>query len=232
MRFGDPTRRCDSIAAVSARGDLFIVSAPSGAGKTTLIQSFLQGAAGQAGGFAFSVSHTTRRPRPAERDGVDYHFVSTERFRAMIDAGDFLEWAEVHGNYYGTSKGEVLPRLERGIDMLLDIDVQGAARVLAAHPEAVSIFVLPPTYADLERRLRGRASDGGSDIARRLTVSLSEIRCYEQYQYVIINHDASRAAQALAAIILDKRQRRERQAERVSAIVSDFERSEFESHRS
>jgi len=217
-------RACDSIEAVSARGDLFIVSAPSGAGKTTLIQSFLQGAAGQAGGFAFSVSHTTRRPRPGETDGVEYHFVAPERFRAMIDEGDFLEWAEVHGNYYGTSNQEVLPRLERGIDMLLDIDVQGAARVLAAHPEAYSIFVVPPSYADLERRLRGRASDGGSDISRRLTVSLSEIRCYEQYQYVIINDDASRAAQALAAIILDKRQRRERQAVRVAAILSDFER--------
>ena len=214
---------------MSARGDLFIVSAPSGAGKTTLIQSFLQGSAGQAGGFAFSVSHTTRRPRPGERDGADYHFVEPETFRAMIDAGDFLEWAEVYGNYYGTSNSEVLPRLEAGVDMLLDIDVQGAARVLAAHPEAVSIFVLPPSYADLERRLRGRASDGGADIARRLTVSLSEIRCYEQYQYVIINTDASRAAQALAAIILDKRQRRERQAERVAAILSDFERLPRES---
>jgi len=104
-------RACDSIEAVSARGDLFIVSAPSGAGKTTLIQSFLQGAAGQAGGFAFSVSHTTRRPRPGETDGVEYHFVAPDRFRAMIDEGDFLEWAEVHGNYYGTSNQEVLPRL-------------------------------------------------------------------------------------------------------------------------
>lgn len=210
---------------VPARGELFLVSAPSGAGKTTLIQAFLQSGAARAGGFLFSVSHTTRRPRAGEVDGVQYHFVDVGRFQAMVADGAFLEWAEVYGNFYGTSKAEVLPRLAAGADVILDIDVQGAARVLAAHPEAVSIFLLPPSYADLERRLRGRASDGGADIARRLTVSRSEIKCYEQYRYVIINDDASRAAEALAAIILDKRQRRERQAERVAAILADFERA-------
>jgi guanylate kinase len=215
--------------AVSARGELFIVSAPSGAGKTTLIQAFLEGPAAAAGGFAFSVSHTTRRPRAGEQDGVAYHFVDREAFASMIEAGAFLEWAEVYGNFYGTSSAEVLPRLERGIDVLLDIDVQGAARVMAAHPEAQSIFVLPPSYADLERRLRGRALDGGAAITRRLEVSRLEIKCYEMYRYVIINDDASQAGQALAAILLDKRQRRERQAKRIGAILADFEQPSKES---
>jgi guanylate kinase len=206
------------------RGELFIVSAPSGAGKTTLIGA-LMARPEALDPLEFSVSHTTRAPRAGEQDGREYHFVTRERFAGMVDDGRFLEWAEVHGNLYGTSRDEVDPRLERGIDVLLDIDVQGAEQVLARRPEAQSIFVLPPSYEDLERRLRGRALDGDADIARRLDVSLSEIKRYSLYGYVIINRDAALASEALAAIILEKRCRRDRMEGRVGEVVADFERS-------
>jgi len=206
------------------RGELFIVSAPSGAGKTTLIQTLMARPEG-LGRLEFSVSHTTRAPRLGEQDGREYHFVSRPAFEAMNEQARFLEWAVVHGNLYGTSNDEVEPRLERGIDVLLDIDVQGAEQVLRRRPDAQSIFILPPSYADLERRLRGRALDGAADIARRLEVSLSEIRRYPSYRYVIINRDAALASEALAAIVLEKRCRRERMEEGVGEVVADFERA-------
>ncbi|MEO8503693.1 MAG: guanylate kinase [Acidobacteriota bacterium] len=207
------------------RGELFILSAPSGAGKTTLIQRLFSGPMALPGGLAFSVSHTTRRPRNGETDGREYHFVDPARFASMVEKDEFLEWAKVHENSYGTSNAEVFPRLEAGIDVLLDIDVQGAERVAARHPAAHSIFLMPPSYQDLGSRLRGRALDGAAEIAGRLAVSLWEIRRYERYRYVIINDDADRAARALASIILEKRQVRDRQRERVQSIVADFERA-------
>jgi guanylate kinase len=205
------------------RGELFILSAPSGTGKTTLIQTMLNGGLALFGGLAFSVSHTTRSPRSGEVDGKDYHFVTPETFREMIAGDRFLEWAQVHDNYYGTSYDEVLPRLEQGMDVLLDIDTQGAERVVARYPEAHSIFVLPPSYADLETRLRRRALDDERVIDRRMAVSLSEISCYERYRYVIINDDARKASEALAAIILEKRHRRERMLDRIHEILKDFQ---------
>lgn len=205
-------------------GELFILSAPSGAGKTTLIQSLLAGGfAEHHGGLAFSVSHTTRRPRQGEVDGRDYHFVDHATFLGMIEADAFLEWAKVHDNYYGTSRQEVFPRLEEGIDVLLDIDVQGAEQVVARCPEAHSIFVLPPSYEDLERRLRRRALDDDGAIARRLGVSIGETRRYDRYHYVIINDDARRASEALAAIIIEKRHRRVRMQPRIQEILRDFQ---------
>lgn len=204
-------------------GELFILSAPSGAGKTTLIQNLTTGRFSDIGGLAFSVSHTTRQPRQGEADGRDYHFVDHATFLGMIEADAFLEWAKVHDNYYGTSRGEVFPRLEQGVDVLLDIDVQGAEQVVARCPEAHSIFVLPPSYEVLEGRLRARALDDDSTIARRLGVSLGEVRRYESYRYVIINDDARRASEALAAIILEKRARRERMQSRVQEILRDFQ---------
>jgi guanylate kinase len=204
------------------RGELFILSAPSGTGKTTLIQSLLKGGLSGFGGVAFSVSHTTRKPRQGETDGKDYHFVSHETFRTMIAEDRFLEWAEVHNNYYGTSYAEVMPRLEAGIDVLLDIDVQGAERVLARYPQAHSIFIMPPSYEALEARLNRRGLDNPEQIARRLTVSLWEIKRYDRYHYVIINDDASRAGEALAAIILEKRHRQERMLGRVQEILRNF----------
>ncbi len=204
-------------------GELFILSAPSGAGKTTLIQNLVNGRFSDLGGLAFSVSHTTRQPRQGELDGKDYHFVDHATFLGMIEGDAFLEWAKVHDNYYGTSRQEVFPRLERGIDVLLDIDVQGAEQVVARVPEAHSIFVLPPGYESLERRLRGRGLDDDGTIARRLAVSLAEVSRYDRYRYVIINDDARRAGEALAAIILEKRYRRERIQSRVQEILRDFQ---------
>lgn len=204
-------------------GELFILSAPSGAGKTTLIQNLVNGRFSDLGGLAFSVSHTTRQPRQGEMDGRDYHFVDHATFLGMIEADAFLEWAKVHDNYYGTSRQEVFPRLERGIDVLLDIDVQGAEQVVSRVPEAHGIFVLPPSYEALEKRLRGRGLDDAGTIARRLGVSLGEVNRYDRYRYVIINDDARRASEALAAIILEKRYRRERMQSRVQEILRDFQ---------
>ncbi|MBW8876784.1 MAG: guanylate kinase [Acidobacteria bacterium] len=204
-------------------GELFILSAPSGTGKTTLIQSLMAGGLNGFGGLAFSVSHTTRKPRPGEMDGKDYHFVDQATFQSMIAADAFLEWAQVHDNYYGTSRDEVFPRLEKGIDVVLDIDVQGAERVLARYPQAYGIFIMPPSYEDLESRLRRRGKDDAQAIARRLAVSLWEIRRYDRYHYVIINDDARRASEVLAAIILEKRHRRERMQARVQEILRDFQ---------
>jgi len=204
-------------------GELFILSAPSGTGKTTLIQSLMAGGLNGFGGLAFSVSHTTRPPRPGELDGKDYHFVDQATFQSMIAADAFLEWAQVHDNYYGTSRDEVFPRLEKGIDVVLDIDVQGAERVLARYPQAYGIFIMPPSYEDLESRLRRRGKDDAQAIAKRLAVSLWEIRRYDRYHYVIINDDARRASEVLAAIILEKRHRRERMQARVQEILRDFQ---------
>lgn len=204
------------------RGELYILSAPSGAGKTTLINSLMKGGFA-LDGLAFSVSYTTRGPRQGEADGRDYHFVDHAVFLEMIDAQRFLEWAQVHGNFYGTTKDEVFPRLEQGTDVLLDIDVQGAERVMQRYPEAHGIFVMPPSYQDLETRLRRRGLDDSEVIARRLAVALSEMSRYDRYRYVIINDDVQKASSVLAAIILEKRHRQERMLGRVQEILSDFQ---------
>lgn len=206
-----------------AKGELFIISAPSGAGKSTLIRRTIEhGLAGHEG-VAFSVSHTTRKPRPGEKEGKDYYFVDREAFQKMVEEERFLEWAEVYTQLKGTSLDEVLPRLAQGIDVILDIDVQGAEQVLERFPEAISIFILPPGPQELSRRLHQRGLDEAQEIARRLDVSLWEIRRYTQYQYVIINDDLGRASDLLTAIILEKRSRLARQEDRVEEIVRDFE---------
>jgi guanylate kinase len=207
------------------RGDLFILSAPSGTGKTTLIHSMLRRGtgAGALPGLAFSVSHTTRAPRRNEVDGTDYHFVDRPTFQRMIDEGCFLEHAQYNQNLYGTSREEVEPRLEGGEDVLLEIEVQGAEQVVRRHPEAVTIFIMPPGFQALRQRLSQRGLDGEEAMRRRLAVSYSEIRCYSLYDYAIINDDAARASDALAAIILARRHRRERMEERAEAILRDFQ---------
>src|SRR5215470_2770906 len=207
----------------TVRGELFILSAPSGTGKSTLIRSIMTKGLDQFGGLAFSVSHTTRKARSGEVDGRDYHFFDHATFQSMIAGDRFLEWAEVHSNYYGTSLEEVFPRLEQGIDVLMDIDVQGAERVLARYPEAHSIFIMPPSYEVLRDRLHRRGLDSEQEIARRLAVSLWEIRRYDRYRYVIINDDAHRASDVLAAIILEKRHRQDRMRARVDDILRDFQ---------
>lgn len=206
--------------STGATGGLFILSAPSGAGKTTLIRGLL--AEVNDGSIHFSVSHTTREPRPGEVDGRDYHFVSEERFRQMIAEDEFLEWAQVHSNYYGTSKSEVLDRLEGGQDVILDIDVQGAERLSHQFSDAHTVFILPPSMQELRRRLMERGLDESGEVARRLDVSLWEIRRYTEYDYVIINQDAEVASRALIAIFLEKRYRRERVESAVSAVVDAF----------
>jgi guanylate kinase len=204
------------------RGELFILSAPSGSGKTTLVRNLLGGELGVSG-LAFSVSHTTRRPRGDERDGRDYHFIGAETFQGMIAGDQFLEWAEVHSNYYGTAWSEVRPRLEAGVDVLMDIDVQGAERVVARYPEAHSIFVMPPSYEALEHRLMQRGLNDPQDIARRLAVSRWEMRRSDSYKYVIINDDARRASAALYAIVIEKRYRQEHMRGRVQEILKGFQ---------
>ena len=205
------------------RGDLFILSAPSGTGKTTLIHSMLRWETGSLRGLAFSVSHTTRAPRRGEVDGQDYHFIDRAAFERMIADDRFVEHAEYNRNLYGTSRSEVEPRLERGEDVILEIEVQGAEQVLRRYPQAVSIFVLPPGFQALRERLVQRGLDGEETIRRRLSVSYSEIRCYGLYDYAIINDDAKRASEALASIILARRHRRERMEEGAEAVLRDFE---------
>jgi guanylate kinase len=202
-----------------ARGELFILSAPSGSGKSTLVRNLLKA---DPGGIAFSVSHTTRAPRQGEVEGREYFFTELSTFESKIAADDFLEWAEVHNNYYGTSNDQVLPRLAAGIDVIMDIDVQGAERVMARLPTAHGIFIMPPSFAALEERLRRRGLDDPQVIQRRLAVSLWEIKQYGKYQHVIINDDADRASEALASIVRERRQRRERMQGAVDRVLADF----------
>ena len=201
------------------RGQLFILSAPSGAGKTTLIQHLL---ASDVPDLGFSVSHTTRAPRPGEVEGEHYHFVDRATFQQMIQAGDFLEWARVHGNFYGTSRQAVERQLARGRDVLLDIDVQGAEQVRQRWPEACTIFILPPSYADLEQRLRGRGADDPQVIAHRLAEAVREIRRFDEYDHVILNREVGDAVRALSAIILARRSRLERMYEQVQQVLREF----------
>jgi guanylate kinase len=202
-----------------------IVSAPSGAGKTTLIRRALIGADSALDGVRFSVSHTTRPARPGEIDGRDYHFVDETVFRRMLEDGEFLEWADVYGQLKGTSRAGILPLLEEGLDVILDIDVQGAAQVLEHYPEAESVLILPPSFGELERRIRKRGSDAPDQLARRLALSLAGIERYEMYGYVMINDDLTRAQETLRAILIAIRHRRERQAGLVAEILEDFRNS-------
>lgn len=179
------------------KGTLFIISAPSGAGKSTLCKAVM----GRMGNIRLAVSHTTRAPRKGEVDGVDYHFTTVDRFRAMIDAGDFLEWAEVHGNYYGTSRTMLNSLLNAGYDIFHDIDVQGARQVKPRLLEAVFVFILPPSLEALRERLVGRGTDAPEVIERRLSNAIGEIKAFSLYDYVIINDDLKVATEQLEAVV-------------------------------
>jgi guanylate kinase len=203
------------------RGDLFIVSSPSGAGKTTLIRRVLEDP--RIGGtLHFSVSHTTRPPRTGERDGVEYHFVAETGFRAIEESGGFLEWALVHGNLYGTSRVEVEPRLEKGLDVLLDIDVQGARQVRSHVPEAVKVIVFPPSREVLEARLRARASDAPEVVRRRLAAARKEMEEWGEFDYAIINEDLEAAVDELRSILVARRAGKSRRRERLESILRSF----------
>jgi guanylate kinase len=204
-----------------SRGDLFIVSSPSGAGKTTLIRRVLEDS--RIGGtLHFSVSHTTRPPRTGERDGLEYHFVDEAEFRAIEVRGGFLEWAVVHGNLYGTSRAEVEPRLERGLDVLLDIDVQGARQVRSHVPEAVKVIVFPPSREVLEARLKARASDAPEVVVRRLAAARKEMEEWGEFDYAIINEDLEAAVDELRSILVARRAGKSRRRERLEAILRSF----------
>jgi guanylate kinase len=178
-------------------GLLFIVSAPSGAGKTSLLQALLQ----RDPRIGLSVSYTTRVPRPGEKEGRHYHFVNRETFEQMLERGDFLESALVHGNYYGTSERWVVDQLDAGANIVLEIDWQGAAQVRQRRPGGTGIFVLPPSMETLENRLRGRGHDSPEVIARRLEAAREEISHAGEFDYVIINDDFDRAVDDLCAVV-------------------------------
>ncbi|MBL0284356.1 MAG: guanylate kinase [Zoogloea sp.] len=184
-------------------GTLFIVTAPSGAGKTTLVSGLLD----RDPMVRLSVSYTTRAPREGEVDGRHYHFVDVATFRALRDKGEFLEWAEVHSNYYGTSKAWLEAQVRSGKDILLEIDWQGAQQVRKAFPEAVGVFILPPSLEELERRLRGRGTDSEDVIARRVLGARGEMRHVAEFDYVIINEDLPAALDDLVAVVRASRLR-------------------------
>jgi guanylate kinase len=188
--------------AVQRRGLLFVVSAPSGAGKTTLRRAVVP----RVANLEHSVSYTTRIPRDGEVDGADYFFVSQATFQSMVEKNDFIEWAEVHGNLYGTSRSRLMQSINGGIDLLLDIDTQGAT-ALKKNTEGVYIYVLPPSFAVLNERLSGRGSESEEEVSRRFKKSREEIWNYRQYDYVIVNAEFDVASRELEAIVLAERVR-------------------------
>ena len=185
------------------RGRLFVITAPSGAGKTSLTKALLAAEPS----LKLSTSYTTRAPRPGERDGREYHFVDEPTFLAMRDRGEFLENALVHGNRYATSKRVISETLERGEDLILEIDWQGAAQVRKLYPDAIGIFILPPSMEELEKRLRGRGQDAEAVIERRLANAQAEIAHAQEFKYAIINKDFETARRELGKIIQAERAR-------------------------
>ncbi len=178
-------------------GNLFVVSAPSGAGKTSLVQAVIT----QLSNVAASVSHTTRARRPNEENGKDYFFVGEDEFREMISRDEFIEYAEVFGNLYGTSKAEITRLTNQGTDVLLEIDWQGARSIRRSHPDTRSIFILPPSNMTLRERLIGRAGDDPQVIEQRMQAAVGEMSHYEEYEFLIINDDFERASQEFAVIV-------------------------------
>jgi guanylate kinase len=202
----------------SNQAEMFIVSAPSGAGKTSLVRRAIE----ELRDLTVAVSHTTREQRPAEEDGKHYHFVSRDAFRTMIDSDQFLEYAEVFGNFYGTSMSAVNNALGAGLDVILEIDWQGAAQVRQKFSEVVSIFILPPSRATLIERLRGRGQDSDGVIERRTTEAVLEMRQYHRADYLIINDDFEEALVELKAIVISHRVRKSRQAHRHAGLITSL----------
>ena len=203
-----------------SKGVLYVVSAPSGAGKTSLVKALLK----TDPAVRLSVSYTTRPPRPGETDGRDYHFVTRERFEEMLAADEFLEHAEVYGNFYGTSKGSIERDLENGRDVLLEIDWQGAEQVKRHFPQSASIFILPPTFNALRTRLAGRGQDSEEVIERRLAAAASDVAHAEAFDYIIVNDDFDQALQDLFAITRSIRLETARQLDRHTALFEEFRR--------
>jgi guanylate kinase len=202
------------------RGDLFIVSSPSGGGKTTLIRRLLADPPGDP--LHFSVSHTTRPMRSGEKEGREYHFVSLPEFQKMVGREEFLEHNEVHDNFYGTSKAEVLPRLSAGEDVVLDIDVKGARDLRKVYPHSVMVFIVPSSQPELQRRLLLRGLDDEEVIRKRLISAAKEIQEASEYEYVIVNDDLDRATLELQSIVRARRLTPARQAMRLERIRKEF----------
>jgi guanylate kinase len=199
---------------------VFIISAPSGSGKSTLVHRLLA----SDPGLVFSISYTTRPPRATETNGVDYNFISRKDFEERLGRGEFLEYAEVFGNYYGTNRETFESATHQGKDLVLDIDVQGARQLKVAIPQAISIFVLPPSRDVLEQRLRSRSQDSEEVIQRRLRGAAEEVQNYTQYDFVLINRDIEEASARLASIVEAERLRKARMEEEVRPILESFDK--------
>ena len=206
------------MTGMTRRGNLFVISAPSGSGKTTLVRRLLD----SLDDVQFSISFTTRSVRGSERDGIDYHFIAEADFRSKIEDGEFLEWAEVHGNLYGTSKIETEKIRAGGEDILMDVDVQGATQVRKAQPDAVTLFIMPPSFGVLEERLRGRRQDSDKVIEGRLDEARHEIHHYKDYDYVLVNDSVERTSELFKAIVLAERMRPHLLQDRIRPILDSF----------
>lgn len=201
-----------------SRGVLFVVSSPSGGGKGTLISRVLK----SVPDVSYSVSFTTRSPRAGEVDGVDYFFVTTSRFEELVAADEFLEWARVHGNLYGTSRAQVVKEIEERHDIILEVDVQGATSVRKLLADSVSIFIVPPSFEVLKQRLITRGTDSPLELELRLRNAPIELRQYLTFDYVIVNDELDRASAQLASVIYAERARRKRQEEEVRRVAETF----------
>lgn len=200
------------------KGCLYILSAPSGAGKTSLVAALLQ----QVPLLEVSVSHTTRAPRPGEQDGVNYHFVDKEAFQLLQQQGAFFESAEVFGNFYGTSQQTVETRLAAGVDVILEIDWQGAQQVRSKMPEAIGVFILPPSQQALRERLNARGQDSAEIIEGRMQQAISEMSHYPEYDYLVINDDFAQALEELKAIFMARRLELVTQQQRCAELLADL----------
>jgi guanylate kinase len=200
------------------RGTLFVVAAPSGAGKSSLVNAVLA----REPGIALSISFTSRAPRPGERHAQHYHFVDRAEFEAMVAAGDFFEHALVHGDYKGTARQSVEPQLAAGKDVLLEIDWQGARQVRSQMPECVSVFILPPSLDALQTRMRNRGQDSEEVIARRLAAAREEMSHFGEFDYVLVNEHFDAAAAELRAIFVARRLRQPVQAQRHAALIREL----------
>lgn len=200
------------------RGNLYIVSAPSGSGKTTLLDHLMT----RFDNLIFSVSYTTRKPRGQERDGVEYFFVNPAEFLDMAERNEFLEWAEVHGNYYGTGRQFVEDNLNAGRSVILDIDVQGKSLVQEKIPDAVTVFLMPPSYDELARRLRSRELEDVETIRLRLAIAKKEIQRYRDYDYIVVNDEIERSLAELEAVIRAAGARPASQQDRIEKIIESF----------
>lgn len=201
-------------------GNLFILSAPSGAGKSSLINALLKQSTGRQ--LQVSVSHTTRQPRPGEVNGQHYHFVNKAEFEQLIEQQAFFEWAEVFGNYYGTSKSAIDSQLSEGIDVFLDIDWQGAQQVRALHPSVTTIFISPPSLQELENRLNNRGQDSAEVIASRMAQAKSECSHFSEFDFIIVNDDFDSAVQDLLTIVTSKRLTQTQQQEKHQLLFAEL----------